>query len=209
PNLLSSRLNANENAAIATLKNIATSQAQCRTSGAIDTNANGAGEYGYLAELSGGVGIRTSAGSPSATLLSPPALSGAFAEVHSPAGVTGGVVARSGYYFQLYLPDGTGAGIPEADTGGVSTAPDANRAEVMWCCYAWPLAFGSSGRRAFFTNHGGDILGTPNHQRRYSGGVSVPTYDAAYLKGSGRRMASTIAANTSGQDDQVWIVLTK
>ena len=47
PNLLSARLNANESAAIATLKNISSAQSQCQASGVIDTNANGQGEYGY------------------------------------------------------------------------------------------------------------------------------------------------------------------
>ena len=53
PNLLSARLNANESAAIATLKNISSGQSQCQASGVIDTNSNGSGEYGYFGELSG------------------------------------------------------------------------------------------------------------------------------------------------------------
>ena len=39
PNLLAARLNANESAAIATLKNISSAQAQCQASGAIDAMA--------------------------------------------------------------------------------------------------------------------------------------------------------------------------
>ena len=62
PNLLSARLNANESAAIATLKNISSAQSQCQASGVIDTNANGQGEYGYFGELSGRIGIRDAAG---------------------------------------------------------------------------------------------------------------------------------------------------
>ena len=58
PNLLSARLNANESAAIATLKNISSSQSQCQASGVVDANNNGAGEYGYFGELSGAVGVR-------------------------------------------------------------------------------------------------------------------------------------------------------
>ena len=55
PNLLAARLNANESAAIATLKNISSGQAQCQASGAIDANGNGQGEYGFFGELSGRV----------------------------------------------------------------------------------------------------------------------------------------------------------
>ena len=62
PNLLSARLNANESAAIATLKNISSAQSQCQASGVSDTNANGQGEYGYFGELAGRVGIRDGAG---------------------------------------------------------------------------------------------------------------------------------------------------
>ena len=79
PNLLSARLNANESAAIATLKNISSAQSQCQASGIIDANSNGAGEYGFLGELSGGVPVRNDeAGGVGTERVSPPYLSGAF-----------------------------------------------------------------------------------------------------------------------------------
>jgi hypothetical protein len=43
----------NEMAAIASLKNISSAQAQCQASGVIDSNNNGQGEYGFFAELAG------------------------------------------------------------------------------------------------------------------------------------------------------------
>jgi len=46
PKLLSARISANENAAIATLRSIASAQAQLQASSAIDTDADGGGEYG-------------------------------------------------------------------------------------------------------------------------------------------------------------------
>ena len=68
PNLLSARLNANESAAIATLKNISSSQSQCQASGVIDANSNGAGEFGYFGELSGAQFVRAdNAGAVSTT----------------------------------------------------------------------------------------------------------------------------------------------
>jgi type IV pilus assembly protein PilA len=208
PNLLSARLNANESAAIATLKNISSAQAQCQASGAIDTNRNGAGEYGYFGELSGGVGVRDNANSASTDRLQPPVLSGAFANVATQTGITGGVVSRSGYLFQMYLPDSVAVGVPEADTGGIgATAPDPAQAEVLWCCYAWPSSFGNSGKRTFMVNQAGDVLSTKNLVQRYNGSTVVPAFNAGYLKGTTTGMSSTVAANTSGIDDQVWIVV--
>jgi len=52
PNLLASRLNANETAAIATLRNIISAQAQFQATALADTNANGVGEYGFFGEMS-------------------------------------------------------------------------------------------------------------------------------------------------------------
>jgi hypothetical protein len=99
-------------------------------------------------------------------------------------------------------------GLNEKDTGGVgSPAPAAAQAEVLWCCYAWPNSFGNSGTRTFFINQSGDVLYTKNLTHRYSGATRVPLYSAAFMKGAGNKMGSTVAANTSGNDNQVWVVV--
>jgi type IV pilus assembly protein PilA len=203
PNLLSARLNANESAAIATLKNISSSQAQCQASGAIDVNLNGAGEYGFFAELSGAIGIRTTTGTPSTTVrITPPVLSGAFGTttaVTFASGGTGGAVLRSGYYFAMFLPSATSGFVSEASTGGGSTTnnPSAAQSEVLWCCYAWPVSRGNSGKRSFFVSQSGDVLATANLQTNelYSGVGRGPHNNAAYI---GTTMASTICANATG-----------
>src|SRR5262245_9340570 len=58
PKLLSARISANENAAIATLRSIASAQAQLQSSCAIDTDADGGGEFGYFGELAGTATLR-------------------------------------------------------------------------------------------------------------------------------------------------------
>lgn len=201
PNLLSARKNANESAAIATLKNISSAQSQCQASGVIDANNNGQGEFGYFAELAGGVGVRDNTGAASATdFITPPVLSAAFGNVQASR------VTRSGYIFQMYLPGAAGVGVAEAATGGVGgTAPDAALAEVLWCCYAWPSSFGNSGNRVFFVNQGGDVLGARNNTARYSGATSVPVVGAAYLQAD--NLQATIAANTAGVDTEIWTVV--
>ena len=206
PNLLSARLNANESAAIATLKNISSAQSQCQASGIVDANGNGAGEYGFFGELAGGVAVRNNEGGGLGTeLISPPYLSGAFNNVQ------GARVLRSGYYFQMFLPSATAGATAEAATGGASSVSiSAANAEVMWCCYAWPASYGNSGKRAFFVNQSGDVLSCRNATQQYSGtgSGSVPTGTAAMLSGiSSATMASTLAANATGQDGERWTVV--
>jgi type IV pilus assembly protein PilA len=201
PNLLSARLNANESAAIATLKNISSGQSQCQASGVIDVNSNGQGEYGFFGELSGRTAIRGSTQS-----ITPPVLSAAFGNVALAR------VSRSGYIFQMFLPDVAAAGIPETATGGDvanSQGVDAGQAEVLWCCYAWPATAGNSGNRTFFINQTGDVLATNGATVRYSNSVpTVPTYDVAFSGAIGTTsMGVGVAANTLGKDGNTWVVV--
>ena len=201
PNLLSARLNANESAAIATLKNISSGQSQCQASGVIHVNSNGQGEYGFFGELSGRTVIRGSTQS-----ITPPVLSAALGNVAAAR------VSRSGYIFQMFLPDAAAAGIAETATGGDagnSQGVDAGQAEVLWCCYAWQATAGNSGNRTFFINQTGDVLATNGATVRYSNSVpTVPTYDVAF---SGAicttSMGVGVAANTLGKDGNTWVVV--
>lgn len=199
PNLLSARLNANEAAAIATLKNISSGQAQCQASGVIDVNTNGQGEYGFFGELSGRTAVRGS------TLrIQPPVMSTAFGIVAARQ------VRRSGYIFQMYLPGTTSAGIAEDTTGG-DTGNDngvyAQAAEVLWCCYAWPAVNGNSGKRTFFINQGGDVLATLGAVVQYSLSAGGPAYGAAFISTATNSMSSEIAANTLARDTNTWVVV--
>src|SRR5688572_10894076 len=74
PNLLAARLSANETAAVATLRNIISAQAQFQQGAKSDTDSDGTGEYGGFYEMSAGGTGRLMAG----TVLTPPVLSGAF-----------------------------------------------------------------------------------------------------------------------------------
>ena len=201
PNLLSARLNANESAAIATLKNISSGQSQCQASGVIDVNNNGSGEYGFFGELSGKVAVR--AGTQT---ISPPVLSTAFGNINAQSNVS-----RSGYLFRMFLPDNTGAGITEtATTGGDPTNAlgiDPGQAETLWCCYAWPQVQGNSGKRTFFINQSGDVLATNGAQVAYSGTVTVPAFSAALSAAASAFMSAAVAANTVAQDTNTWVVV--
>jgi prepilin-type N-terminal cleavage/methylation domain-containing protein len=200
PNLLSARLNANESAAIATLKNISSGQSQCQASGVIDTNNNGSGEYGFFGELSGRTVVRGGT-----QRISPPVLSTAFGNVALAR------VSRSGYLFQMYLPDVAAAGVEEDATGGDpdnGQGVDAGQAETLWACYAWPQVQGNSGKRTFFVNQSGDVLATNGAVVAYNGTTTAPTYEIAYVAGAGTvAMSAAVAANTIAQDGNTWVVV--
>ena len=211
PKLMSARLSANEAAAVATLRSLSSAQAQIQSSSAIDTDADGGGEYGYFAELAGQSPLRVSTGgSPTAGAagtdeLSPSVLSSAFGSVDA-----NGVVVRSGFCFQVFLP-GAGsapAGVSEDAGGGKTVAPfpDSNNCEILWCAYAWPLDKGNTGNRCFFINQEGDLMQTSNRgATAYNGVISGPGYDAAYTSTSD--MASPVAVGVAGNDGGTWVAV--
>lgn len=189
------RMNANESAAIATLKNISSGQSQCQASGVIDVNKNGQGEYGMFAELSGGKAVRGSQRS-----MTPPVLSAAFRNIDD------GVVSRSGYCFRMILPGKDDEPVSEDANGGVDVAAiDAANAERRWCCYAWPQYAGQSGQRVFLITQAGDVLAALNTNRIYSGRDKAPGGNAARIGPGG--LAAPVAANRVGVDKQKWQVI--
>jgi len=190
PNLLSARLNSNETAAIATLRNIISAQAQFQSTARADENTNGVGEYGTFGEMSGAIGVR------GGNTLNPPVLSTAFRAVSAD-----GEVSRSGYLYQIYLPDNAGAGVPEDANGGMAAGQaDPDLAETTWCAYAWPANFGNTGNRTFFVNQGGDIVATEDAD--YSGPTNGPDDDAAFVNAG--TITGQQATGGTGADGNIW-----
>jgi prepilin-type N-terminal cleavage/methylation domain-containing protein len=221
PKLMAARLSANEAAAIATLRSISSAQAQLQSSAAIDTDADGGGEYGYFGEMSGvdpmrvaGAGGLPAAGAalPAVTdLLNPAVMSSAFGNVV--AAPSGGVVSRSGYNFQMWLPGPTAAGVggatigfSELGTGGSNAAnyPDGNNAEIMWCCYAWPLDVSGTGNRTFFINEAGDLLQTANRGAVPYTALVGPTFDAAFLLPGDMASGLRVGVAGAGAQADIW-----
>jgi prepilin-type N-terminal cleavage/methylation domain-containing protein len=212
PQLQAARVTANESSAIATLRSLASAQAQVSTSGAIDTDADGRGEYAYFAELAGAVPARVGvagvavAGAPGIDEIAPACLSAAFANV------AGGVVTKSGYAFRVWLAGPTvGASvpaIPEDPTGGklLGPFPDPDNAETFWCAYAWPVALGETGRSTYFISSDGQTLTYRNNGAlRYTGVLGGPDYDAAYTLPDD--ISSPVALGAPGADGNVWVIL--
>jgi len=211
PRLMSARLSANEAAAISALRSIATAQAQLQSSGAIDTDADGTGEYGFFGELSGtdpvriptGVPAVPGAGTVGTDELVPSILSTQFGNVAA------SLVVRQGYVFQMWLPAATAGGlvgaVAEAPNGGSSaTFPNPNNAEIMWCAYAWPADYNKTGNRAFFTSHEGELLQYMNRSLTpYDGAVKMPTFSEAFSTPGDMHSALRIGV-IGGADNTIW-----
>jgi prepilin-type N-terminal cleavage/methylation domain-containing protein len=193
PNLLSARLNANETAAIATLRNISSAQAQFQATSKADGDNDGTGEFGAFVELSGESNVR---GDTDVGKLNPPVLSGAF---RNPTDE--GFVSRSGYYFKILLPatDGTGE-LADADGYAWSDIDD-DLAETTWVCYAWPVNYGNSGNRTFMVNQTGDVVATEDSDYTGKGG---PSCDAAFIDPADSSITGLTAVGTEGGDGNVW-----
>jgi len=207
PRLMAARLSANESAAISTLRSLTSAEAQVQSSAAIDTDGDGSGEYGYFGELSGAQPCRISvagaaaAGAAPTDILNPAVMSAAFGTIQN------SVVTRSGYHFQIWLPDAATPpdGVPEAAGGGAGAMPGSNNGEVMWAAYAWPVTFGQTGNRCFFVNQEGDIYQYNNRGAVvYSTVANGPLATAIYKIGGD--MGSGIGdATTPPSDNNTWV----
>lgn len=222
PKLMSARLSANENAAIATLRSIAAGQQQFQSSVAIDTDADGGGEFGFFGELAGSDAMRVydvatdsaALGVAPDDLLDPPFLATVFGNLVSDG--TDGVVERQGYYFKIYLPGPTAAGITPglgedpaggAKTGDMGAAWGSANCEIYWCAYAWPVTAEKSGNRAFFINQEGDIIQYHNRDGAYDGLAAAPAFGAAYSNATANNMEEDLGLAVMGftaNDANVW-----
>ncbi len=165
PNLLSSRLVANETSTVGTLRSLASAEAEFQARQIVDQDADGLGEYGFLQELAGAViprgGVAT---------LDPPSISQALGNVDAT-----GVTTKSGYVLVMFLPGGAGAPIQEPAAGAFPgpNPVDANFQETRWCCYAIPQTVRNTGNRAFVCNQQAEVYATAN--------VGVQDYDLANI----------------------------
>ncbi|HMS15482.1 MAG TPA: DUF2950 family protein [Planctomycetota bacterium] len=202
PNLLSSRLAANESNAIATLRNLVSSQAQFQTTGAMDDDQDGAGEYGGWGELSGLSLLNGRAGGNGiAAVLNPPILATTFQNVDA-----NGRVDKSGYLFRIFLPDAAGAPQPEAAGGGANAAWDADNCEFLWSCYGYPKEVGTTGNRAFFVNQRGEIVQTRMDAVQYSQAADPTGLEA--LDAAGADMSAPLGINgVVATDGNTWTAI--
>ena len=119
-----------------------------------------------------------------------------------------GVVTRSGYCYQIWLPAAglNPVGLPENAGGGAGAVfPGSDNGEILWCAYAWPMSFNASGNRAFFVNQEGDLLQMNNRGvagPQYTQSAGGPDFSAAYTAAD---MSAPIASGAAGFDLNTWV----
>ncbi|MEK7411728.1 MAG: hypothetical protein AAB263_00255, partial [Planctomycetota bacterium] len=153
PNLMESRVTANESATAATLKSgVFPAQITFQAGGYQDADADNVGEHGLLSELTG-LRATNKIAAGSIKLLQGPL-----------AQANGGFVAN-GYHYMIYLPDGKGGAIGEPAGDQTMARPsiidgttvkDANDQEMYWVAYAWPVSR-DTGRRMFVMLNDGQV----------------------------------------------------
>ncbi len=165
PSLMTTRSQALETRAAATLKMFASSQEIFRLDGCVDLDSDGDGEYGYIGELAGSVPCRGSGKRAKAA-------SCEFGRTDSR-----GMVISMGYCYIVYLPGASGIG---EDAGQASAnASAANLQETGYVIYAWPVSR-STGRKMFAITQEGLIA-----QKAVSGVITAPNWDEAFIDSDG------------------------
>lgn len=140
PNLMESRVSANESFAATTLKAaIFPAQVQAQAGSWRDDDQDNIGEHLFLPELSGTIGVGTMAPGQ-LSLLSPD-----FDQHRA---------LVNGYEFKVFLPNGPG----QASDGSTPLDPaGVNLRERYWVAYAAPVVWGDSGRRVFAFDQSGIV----------------------------------------------------
>jgi hypothetical protein len=187
PMMLSSRIQANEKAAVAALREIGAAQSDVRAKALVDVDGDGHGEFATLGELTGRTALRNGRNA-----LDPPPLASAFApDAH-------GFATRGGYLFRVDLPT-----LPGSRTGAVAT----DASEQHFVAYAWPLDAGTTGRAAFVIDEKGSVYFTKNEDdHRYSGADHAPQADAAEVRDATARV-NGVTSVRRGRDGRVWLEL--
>ncbi len=201
PNLLSSRLVANETSTVGTLRSLASAEAEFQARQVVDQDADGLGEYGFLQELAGAVIPRGGVAA-----LDPASISQALGNVDA-----AGLVTKSGYVIIMFLPGGAGAEIQEPPAGAFPGAvpADANVQETRWCAYGIPQTVRNTGNRAFVINQQAEVYATTNVgvQNYDLAGIAplLANPDAAYEAGVTNLAGKFGVGVGGGQDGGTWV----
>ncbi len=217
PNLLAAKVASNETAAMATLKSLTSAQATCQNQGRIDADKDGQGEYGCFFEVTSQCGVRndydpvTKTAQFNAPLITtkinPSIISTSLGNVD-----TDGFVTKGGYAFMIYLPDGASPSQGTHETGSIAAPLFAARVscdvcETVWCAYAQPMTYATSGNKRFFVNQSNDVLQSQNlppNTKAGSGTANIPLCNGAFAATGLGGITSPVAQGTLGNDLSFW-----
>lgn len=193
PNLISSRLNANEVAAASLIRTVTTAQQQFVQSGKADEDSDGAGEFGTFAEMGARIGIRGGAARVPTDLTQSLALVNAAGEVQ-----------RNGYILRMYLPGPGGQAERERPLGGMPAGVlDPNLAETYFACYAFPFDIGVTGNRTLFVNERSQVVSSDD--LTYEGtNCEFILGGNALTNGDIEKIGGGLAVGVTGADGNVW-----
>ncbi len=159
-----------EKSVLVELSRLVSAQEEFRKARHVDQDGDGEGEYGLLAELSGGPEIRIAGG----VKASPIAGSGLISSVYGNI-TERGCVEKYGYYFAVFLPGSSwDAAVTDRVRVPAGEARLSGPQEKLWCAFAWPAVAGGTAGRAFFVDQSGEIYETENSDRRYDGYARMP-----------------------------------
>jgi hypothetical protein len=151
PNLLESRVTANEAAAAAALRSqVFPAEIQFQAGGYRDLDGDKIGEYGFFHEMAGGQVTGRPEAFSKLTLFVPPER---WNSEHPEFG---------GYQYAIFLPDGEGDAIGVDDDAPEKTAEAANAGERQFIVYAWP-SDDKQGRKVFALTQAGVVYSAPAH----------------------------------------------
>ena len=196
PNLVATRMRANESAALGHLRSVATAQSQFREGAKADEDFDGKGEFGTFGEMGGRVGVR------GLSTKVPTDLTAAMSMVD-----VAGEVSRSGYIFRLYLPRADGTGQREQPYGGMPAGVvDPDNGERFWVCYAWPTQSSISGSQTFVMNQSGHVRQSTESRRSGQNTAYVRAGDA-FVTANPDSMVDEMATGSAGSDGNTWLPL--
>ena len=160
PNLMESRVSANEAAAAATLKAaVFAAQIQFQAGGYNDADSNGVGRFGFIDEMSGNVAVTG-------------ANVGDLGLIQGPLALPNEPAQASGYYFKVYLPHGEGRAFKNGKEIRNAQLKSEVHMERKFIVYAWPISE-ESGRKIFAMTEDGQLV-VPNNRYKFE-------YDAVNL----------------------------
>ncbi|MCE9636329.1 MAG: hypothetical protein K8T90_11555 [Planctomycetes bacterium] len=177
-----------------TLLRVQRGQATVQASARLDANQNGTGEFACLQDLAGAL---PDPKDPKGERRLDAILDADFARVND-----AGEVVVAGYVWRMFLPAADGHGVHETK-GKRADGVAVERAEGHWTIYAWPRAYGRTGRFTFHTDASGDV--TAVDAPEYSGEGHGPSADAACDAGSDAPgMLATSTPGAKARDGRTW-----